>query len=86
MVSLDYVVLFSDEALVPQKWRQYQRELVLYLGCFISNVARSFLSGEQTLILVGCFEGGRCINVKATKTEECPLLRSNAEEAASLVA
>ena len=51
------------------------------MGCSISNVARSFLLGEQTLILAGCFEGGRCNSVKATKTEEYPLLRSDAEEA-----
>ena len=51
------------------------------MGCYISNVARSFRSGEQTLISAGWCEGGRCISVKATKIEECPLLRSDDEEA-----
>ena len=77
---------FTDVAAVPHKWHEHlnchlcKRQLVVYLGVAFISLAPVLLSGEQKLVVAGCYEGGKAIGISPFSVEVCPLLTSNAEE------
>ena len=77
---------FTDVAAVPQKWtdhlncRPCKRRLVVYLGEAVLTLAPGLLSGEQKLVVAGCFEGGKALSITQSSVQVCPLLSCNAEE------
>ena len=80
--------VFSDDALVPQKWREClqcrkcKRELILYLGKSFDCVStRAYLGASQKLVLGGCYEDGKCKCVTNSGSDLCPQLKSDATEA-----
>jgi len=61
--------LFTDDAIVPQKWREHLRcrhckqQLVVYLGEAFLTLVSELLFGEQKLVIAGCYKDGKAMGI-----------------------
>ena len=52
----------------------------MYLGKAFLTFASDFLHEEQTLVVAGCFDGGKALGLMTSGVHMCPELTSDGEE------
>ena len=58
---------------------------MVYFGKAFLTFASDFLHEEQTLVVAGCFDGGKALGLMTSGVQVCPELTSDAEESDSIV-